>query len=120
MFAKGTPSLITCPLMCLSFYLGNLAEFITFFLKTFVLSLQYIFCESGQLCGSFPVPADPEIVSFVFENLALDWENQGHAYDKNLYHLQSFEYTGFFRSKCCKTYHFSHPSPCLDGPNIVI
>ena len=76
MFAKGPANVITCPLMGLSFRLENLAEFITFFLKTktFVPSLQYIFRKSAQLCGTFPVPPDPEIVSFVFENLALGWE----------------------------------------------
>ena len=76
MFAKGPANVITCPLMCLSFHLENLAEFITFFLKTktFVPSLQYIFRKSAQLCGSFPVPADPEIVFFVLEDLALGWE----------------------------------------------
>ena len=74
MFAKGAASLITCPLMCLSLHIGNWDEFITFFLKTFVCSLQYVLCTSGQLCGSFPVPADPEIVSFVPEDLALSWE----------------------------------------------
>ena len=77
MFAKGPAGLITCPLMCLSFHLENLAEFITWFLnrETFVFSLQYIFRKSAQLCGSFPVPTDPEIVSFVPEDLALGWES---------------------------------------------
>ena len=82
MFTKGAASLITSPLMCLSLHIGNSAEFLLSSLKPKLLSL--LLSKSGQLCGSFPVPADPEIVSFVLEDLALGWGLQGRAYDKNL------------------------------------